>query len=191
MQAKIIGRTMVPLVLVLSILVGMLVASASTPVYAQNTACYRAQGGALWACGSGGTLQMQSGSTLSVQSGATTNFADLATFSGGLTVAGGNFTTAAFTTNAKQDAVTVTNGSTITPTGTYQPIQSAGAVGTSSIATKTAGTVLVLVNAVAQTITLTDTGTLMLTGNLALGQYDTVTLLSDGTNWIQLATSNN
>ncbi len=191
MQAKIVGRMVAPLVLILAILIGLTVMSVPAPVSAQNTACYRAQGGALWACGSGGTLQMQSGSTLDVKAGATTNFAGLATFSGGLTVAGGNFTTAAFTTNAKQDAVTVTNGSTITPTGTYQPIQSAGAVGTSSIATGTAGTVLVLVNAVAQTITLTDTGTLMLSANLALGQYDSVTLISDGTNWIQLATSNN
>lgn len=30
-----------------------------------------------------------------------------------------------------------------------------------------------------------------LTGNLALGQYDSVLLFSDGTNWVQLATANN
>lgn len=34
---------------------------------------------------------------------------------------------------------------------------------------------------------LTDTGTLLLSGNAALGQNDMIVLLSDGTNWIQVA----
>jgi len=41
------------------------------------------------------------------------------------------------------------------------------------------------------TITLTDTGTLKLGGNAALGQYDSITLLSDGTNWIQVSKADN
>ena len=41
------------------------------------------------------------------------------------------------------------------------------------------------------TITITDTGTLKLSGNAALGQYDTITLWSDGTNWIEISETNN
>ncbi len=43
----------------------------------------------------------------------------------------------------------------------------------------------------AQTITISDTGTLKLTGDLALGTADTLRLLSDGTNWYQISTANN
>lgn len=87
--------------------------------------------------------------------------------------------------------VTVTPGSTITPTGMYQLITSATNAGTSAIANPTAGRVVVLVNVGSNTITLTDTGTLKLTGNIALGQYDSLGLISDGTNWIQISTANN
>lgn len=87
--------------------------------------------------------------------------------------------------------ITVTDGSIITPTTTYQPLAAAGAVGTASIAVKPIGTLLRLINTSAQTITITDTGTLVLSADIALGQYDTLLLLSDGVNWIQVATSNN
>ena len=48
-----------------------------------------------------------------------------------------------------------------------------------------------MVNNSNTTITISDTGTLKLSGNIALGQYDTLVLISDGTNWVQLATTNN
>lgn len=83
--------------------------------------------------------------------------------------------------------VTVTDGSTITPTGMYQRISSAANTGTSAIANPTAGRLLILVNVANTTITLTDTGTLKLSGNAALAQYDAIQLLGDGTNWIQIA----
>ena len=93
---------------------------------------------------------------------------------------------------AAQTAVTVTQDSTITPLGVYVPIQNqTGAVSTSSIAAGTAGQLLILTNISANTITITDTGTVMLSANIALGQYDTLALLADGTNWLQLSTSNN
>lgn len=87
--------------------------------------------------------------------------------------------------------LTITAGGTITPTGTYQRITAAAARGTSSVTGHAAGRILVLVNVGSNTITLTDTGTLKLSGNAALGQYDTITLQSDGTNWIELAKANN
>ena len=90
-----------------------------------------------------------------------------------------------------QTAITVTGGGTLTPTGTYQPIQAAGAVGLSDIAITTAGDVLVLTNISATTITITDTGTTMLSANRAIAQYDTLVLLCDGTNWLELSFTNN
>lgn len=90
-----------------------------------------------------------------------------------------------------QTAITITQSGSLVPTGTYQPIQAGGAVSFSTITAGTAGDLLVLINISANAITITDTGVIMLSGNLALSQYDTVTLWSDGTNWIQLATSNN
>lgn len=88
-------------------------------------------------------------------------------------------------------AVTVTAGGTITPTGTYQRITAAAARGTSSVTGHAAGRIVFLVNVGSNTITLTDTGTLKIAGNAALGQYDTILLQSDGTNWIELARANN
>lgn len=90
-----------------------------------------------------------------------------------------------------QTAITVSNNSSITPTGMYQPLTAVAAVGTSSIAAQAAGTVVVFQNVNTNAITLTDTGTLRLAGNAALGQHDTLTLLSDGTNWIEVSRSDN
>ncbi len=90
-----------------------------------------------------------------------------------------------------QSTIVVTNGGTITPTGTYQPISAVAAVGLDDIVIMSDGDVLVLTNVDSNTVTITDTGVIMLSGNIALGEYDTLTLLCDGTNWIQIATSNN
>lgn len=87
--------------------------------------------------------------------------------------------------------IAVTMNATITPLGTYQPLSSAGTVNTSSITAGTAGDLLVLYNTTNTSIVFTDTGTLKLSGNITLGQNDSLTLQSDGTNWFQLATSNN
>jgi hypothetical protein len=88
-------------------------------------------------------------------------------------------------------SITVTQGMTITPTGTYQPLTAAGAVSTSAIAAKDAGTMLRLINTSAQTITLTDTGTLKLTANWVGAQYDALVLMSDGVNWVEMARADN
>jgi hypothetical protein len=91
-----------------------------------------------------------------------------------------------------QTAVTVTQNGTINPTGTYQPVSAAAAVSTGSIAAGTAGDLLILEGTDdTKTVTISDTGTLKLGGNRALGADDTLTLLSDGTNWIELSFVNN
>lgn len=92
-----------------------------------------------------------------------------------------------------QSAATVTNGGDVTPSGAYVPLTAAGNVGTSSIVTTSAttGDIVQFVNSANVTITFTDTGALKLSGNAALGQYDTLTLLFDGTNWIEIAQVDN
>jgi acyl-[acyl carrier protein]--UDP-N-acetylglucosamine O-acyltransferase len=87
---------------------------------------------------------------------------------------------------------TITASGEITSVATFQPISAAGNIGTSAIAAGAApGSLLIIENIANVSIVLTDTGTTMLTGNLTLGQYDTVALIWDGTNWVQLTTSNN
>lgn len=87
--------------------------------------------------------------------------------------------------------IVVTMNATITPLGSYQPLSSAGTVNTSSITVGPAGNLLTLVNTANTSIVFTDTGTLKLSGNITLGQFDTLTLVSDGVNWVQRSTSNN
>lgn len=89
-----------------------------------------------------------------------------------------------------QSAVTVTDGGIITATGTYQPLTAAGTV-TATVAAGAAGRVLVLVNTAAQTINIQDTGIQKLSAAIALGQYDSLILWSDGTNWIEISRSDN
>ena len=88
-------------------------------------------------------------------------------------------------------AIVVTNDSVVNATGTLQRISSAGTVGTSNITIKPAGTILILLNTGSNTITFTETGILKSAGNIALGTLDSATLVSDGTNWYQIAGSNN
>jgi hypothetical protein len=116
--------------------------------------------------------------------------------SGATTVGGtlgvtGVSTFATFGTFTKATAISVTTNGYITPTGTYQPLESFGNVYTGNLAVQAAGRILVLVNSSNTTITITDTSTTMLSATVALGQYDALTLMSDGTNWIQLAVANN
>lgn len=90
-------------------------------------------------------------------------------------------------------AITVTNNATINATGTYQRLTAASAVGTSgdNLTVKPAGTILILVNSGAQTITITETANIKSAGNIALGTLDSATLVSDGSDWYQVAGSNN
>lgn len=88
---------------------------------------------------------------------------------------------------------TLTADATITDTATYLPITAAGAIGTSGIASATsvAGDILILTNVGSNAIVITDTGNTVLTGNITLGQFDTLGLVFDGVRWVQLYTANN
>lgn len=136
------------------------------PAQAQNAACFHAQGGKLWACNTGGTMEFRQGSTISIDT---------------------------FLTLEPQAPVTVTNGLALEPTGTFQPITSAGAVGISGgdIAAGDDGDLLILLNVGSNTITITETTGLVSAGNIALGAGDSATLVYRGSSWYQIGASNN
>lgn len=91
---------------------------------------------------------------------------------------------------APRTTITVTNGAVVNPTGTYQPLTSAGAVA-ASLVVEPSGSILTLVNVGANTITFTETATLISAGNVALGATDSATFISNGTAWYQISASNN
>jgi len=88
---------------------------------------------------------------------------------------------------------TLTADATITDTWSYLPVTAAGAIGTSGIASTTsvAGDILIVTNVGTNAIVITDTGNTVLSGNITLGQFDTLSLVFDGQRWVQLATTNN
>lgn len=107
--------------------------------------------------------------------------------------AGGDVLLDGFLTLNPGAAISLTMNGFVTPTGTLQTLTSAGAVATSGarIAVQPAGSQLILLNVGAQTITFTETGTLVSAGNIALGAGDSATLISNGVNWYQVGASNN
>lgn len=121
-----------------------------------------------------------------IQCDGAATFASTLALTGNATLAG----QVAFTAPTQ---ITVTAGSTIaTANYTVIPLTAAGTVGTSAVTgCQTAGKLTILRNIANQTITITDTSTIMLGGNAALGQYDTLTLLGDGTNCLQVSKADN
>lgn len=89
--------------------------------------------------------------------------------------------------------VTVTAGAPITPTGTIQPIASAGAVVSSGLVMTgySEGTIVMFINTGSQNIVISNTATVNLSGDLTLGAGDTLTVVMEQGVWTQLATSNN
>ncbi len=86
----------------------------------------------------------------------------------------------------------VTDGETIAPIAFVQPISSTAAVGAAIATTgRNTGDLLLLYNTGSNTITITDTGNIVLAGNAALGQYDTLLLIFDGTRWVQISKADN
>lgn len=92
----------------------------------------------------------------------------------------------------KATAQSLSDDFSLVPTGTYQPVSaSAAAGGVISTTGRTAGDLLVVINTGTNTVTITDTGTMKLAGNAALGQYDSLMLIFDGTNWVEIARADN
>ena len=87
-------------------------------------------------------------------------------------------------------SITVTDGGTITPTTAVQELTAAGNVG-ADLAACGDGQVQTFVNLSNVTITITDTGTVHLAGNAALGQYDSLTVVGSGVRCIEVARANN
>ncbi len=89
---------------------------------------------------------------------------------------------------SRATTITVAASANISPTSSYQRISSAADIGTSSIQAGTAGDILILANTGANTITLTDTATLMLPANVVLGPKGHVVLISAGADgWYALS----
>lgn len=86
---------------------------------------------------------------------------------------------------------TVTAGENITPTHTLHFITAAGVITAGSVAPGTQGMRLTLINSGTNAITINDGAPMILSGNIALGQWDSLSLVYRGTSWIQVATSNN
>jgi hypothetical protein len=103
---------------------------------------------------------------------------------------GGSVTLGDFTGFEYSGNLAVLDGGPLTPVRTFQQISAAGAAGM-TVTTTSRGTIVTIVNMGSNAVTITDTGTTMLGSNAALGQYDTLTLISDGTNMIEVARANN
>jgi hypothetical protein len=98
-------------------------------------------------------------------------------------------TTVKFTPAA---ATTVTDTYTLNVTAAVMPLTSSAEVTVTTITAATAGNQVLLINQGSNTVNLFDnSGTLRLTGDFAMGQYDTLLLYSDGTRWLEVARSNN
>ena len=186
-------------------------------VWAYETLIYVEQGGAKMVVASGGELELQSGAIFDSQG--MTVIAGTLSANGGITVDSTAFTVADTSGNVATtgtlgvtgnttlsgdvtidddliidpQAVTiaVTDDSTITALGTVTKLSAAASCGTATITAGTAGQVLILMGPAANTITITDTGTLKLGGNCALTANDTLTMISDGTNWNEISCSDN
>lgn len=103
---------------------------------------------------------------------------------------GGDATVVEFLGLTKTGSLTVTAGGTVTPTASMQMLSAAGAV-SAGMGLGTSGQIVTLINSGTNAITISDTVNSQLSGNIALGQYDSLTMIFDGTYWIQLATANN
>jgi len=96
----------------------------------------------------------------------------------------------------EQTACVVGAQTSITPTGTYQPLTSTAAVSTSLTTAIISGTVngqlLVLVNENASdAITIVDGANTNLSGDAVLGADDTLMVMWDGNDWLEIAQGDN
>lgn len=183
-------------VVALLLVLGLFLALApAAPAAAQNTPCYRPQGGASFTCGDGGSFVLLSGASLDMRTGANAMIGGSLVVTGNVDVAGNlevadHFANEGETYFITGDTITVTDGAIITPTRTVLKLTAAGAVG-AELGVAGDGQMLTLINTVNQTITITETTGARMAGNFAMGQYDTITFLGAGVTWYEIARSNN
>ncbi len=114
-----------------------------------------------------------------------------ATINSDLTV-GDNATVGNFLYLTAGTAISLTNGGIVTATNTYQPIDAApSSTVTVTVAAGSSGQLLRLINRGTGTIVVADASTMVLASTYSMGQYDSLLLMSDGTNWIEMGRSNN
>ncbi len=70
LSKSVMRGAMIPATMIIAVLIGLLIGQPA-PVTAQNTPCYRPQGGASFVCGDGGSFVVKSGGALTVESGGT------------------------------------------------------------------------------------------------------------------------
>lgn len=139
----------------------------------------------------GGASTISTGGLTITAGGATITDGGLTVTDDGITISDDNIVIADFAQITAQTAISVTDGGIITPTGSYQPLESAAEVTATLSSGCTAGRKLALINTVATTINISETATSALSGNFAMGQYDSMLLWCDGTRWVQLAETDN
>lgn len=157
--------------------------------------------GALAEFRDGGTpiVQMPNGGGLTVNSGGLTVAAGgLTVTAGGLSITDGNLTAPDWLNISEQTAISVTQGSVITPTGTNQPLNSwfnyRGCNTTKCIEDgSTTGDLLILTNIHAtNSITIDGTGAnVECKADVVLVGGDTLVLKWDGTDWACLSSYDN
>lgn len=182
---------------VVGVLLGALVAACGGPTQDLGTTTFstlRVRGNVT--IDSGGQTITAGGQTITA-GGQTITAGGQTVTAGDVNIVGGQLDVGKWVNLSAQTAISVTAGATISPAGTYQPLQSASSVTTSTstaIANGTeAGDLLVLINTnAANTITVDGAG-----GNVecktdkVLGAGDTLTLIWRGSDWYCLALSDN
>ncbi|NLE76898.1 MAG: hypothetical protein GX605_09120 [Chloroflexi bacterium] len=90
-----------------------------------------------------------------------------------------------------QTPISVTAGLTLPLSGTYQPLEAAGDAAFALPLACTAGDVVLLLNTVGHTLTLSDTANAVLAADWAGGEGDALLLWCDGTQWVEISRSDN
>ena len=114
----------------------------------------------------------------------------------GVTTLASNVTAGGYFGLGEQTFISVTAGLSITPTSSYIGLRSAEAVTTGTTTAITdgdfVGQVLILVNENASdAITIDDGGNTQLSGDAVLGEGDTLMVIWDGADWLEVAQANN
>lgn len=124
---------------------------------------------------------------------------NLAQFNGGMK--GSKYNTAELPVDASvaftpwPSSITVTSGMTLEPYRPFVVLTAAGAVSTSATTAISDGwndgQIVTYINGGSNAITVKNAANTLIGADLALGQYDTLTVYWDGYNWIRITSANN